>query len=311
MKFSLVIPVAPERNAEILESIKKMDYPKKEFHVVVVRGKNPSENRNKGAEKAVGEIIGFLDDDAKVEKDFLKNIENFFNKYPSIDVVGGPQLTPKDDKSFAKISGYALCSRFGAAGTSNRYKKGELNLDADESSITSANLFVRKHVMNKVSFDTNLFPGEDPKFIEDAKEAGFRVAYCPDFVVYHRRRPTITGFTKQIFNYGKVRPKKESLSKTLKHPFFLIPSLFVIYLAFLIINSLFNPIITGGFIGVDKFNSNILFIPLLLYIALAIIFSFIDSVDNKDFKAVFVLPFIYLLIHLSYGIGMIRGYVKR
>ena len=311
MKFSLVIPVAPERNAEILESIKELDYPKKEFHVVVVKGKNPSENRNKGAKKSTGEIIGFLDDDANLDKNFLKNVENFFNEYPLVDVVGGPQLTPNDDTGFAKISGYALCSRFGAAGACNRYRKGDLNLNADEDSITSANLFVRKQVMDKISFDTNLFPGEDPKFIEDVKEAGFRVAYSPDFVVYHRRRPTVKGLIKQIFNYGKVRPKKESFFRTLKRPFFLIPSLFVIYLAVLIISSLFNPVITGGVIGVDRPILNFLFIPLGLYLILAIIFSFIDSVNNKDFKSLLVLPFIYPVIHLSYGIGMIWGYMRK
>ena len=45
MRFSLIIPLAPDRDAPILESIKKLDYPRSEFHVVVVKGLNPSENR--------------------------------------------------------------------------------------------------------------------------------------------------------------------------------------------------------------------------------------------------------------------------
>ena len=44
MKFSLVIPVAPERNIEILDSIRKLDYPKSQFHVIVVKGKNNQHN---------------------------------------------------------------------------------------------------------------------------------------------------------------------------------------------------------------------------------------------------------------------------
>jgi len=44
MKFSLIIPVTPERDAEIIDSIKKLDYPKSEFHIVVVKGRNPSGN---------------------------------------------------------------------------------------------------------------------------------------------------------------------------------------------------------------------------------------------------------------------------
>ena len=39
MRFSLIIPLAPERGAEILDSIKKLDYPKSEFHVIIIKGK--------------------------------------------------------------------------------------------------------------------------------------------------------------------------------------------------------------------------------------------------------------------------------
>ena len=78
MKFSLVIPVAPDRNAEILGSIEKIDYPSSEFEVIVIKGKNPSENRNNGAQKAKAEIISFLDDDAVLDVNFLKNGVNYF-----------------------------------------------------------------------------------------------------------------------------------------------------------------------------------------------------------------------------------------
>ncbi|MAG78971.1 hypothetical protein CMI40_01195 [Candidatus Pacearchaeota archaeon] len=316
MKFSLVIPLAPERNAEILDSIKKLNYPKSDFHVIVVKGKNPSDNRNRGAEKAKGEIIGFLDDDAIVDEDLLKNVEEFFNEFKDIEVVGGPQLTPYDERGFAKLSSYALSSKFGAWNLTRRYSKGNLNLNADESFITSANLFVKKEVIDKIKFDPSLFPGEDPKFIDDVKRYGFKVAYSPNLILYHRRRPTIRGFIKQIFNYGKVRPAKESFFQTLKMPFFLIPSLFLIYLIILFGSIIFNPTITGGVIGIEN-NINYSLIgllwlfPLLLYIFISLSFSIYDSIKNKDYKAILFLPFIYSLVHLSYGSGMIFGYIKK
>jgi GT2 family glycosyltransferase len=298
MKFSLVIPLAPERNAPIIESIKQLDYPKSEFHVVVVEGKNPSQNRNKGASKSKGDIIGFLDDDAVVDKSLLKKVEEFFEKYPRIDIVGGPQLTPRDDNYIAKISGYALSSKFGVGGISNRYKKGKLNLNADENDLTSANLFCKKEVLKEIQFDPKLFPGEDPKFISDAKKIGLKVAYFPEMIIYHKRRPTIKGLIKQVFNYGKVRPLKESFFETLKKPFFLVPSLFVLYLM-------------GVFIITFFWKNIILFFPLILYISLNLIFSIIDLFNNKDYKAFLFLPFIYPIIHLSYGAGMIWGYLKK
>jgi len=44
---------------------------------------------------------------------------------------------------------------------------------------------------------------------------------------------------------------------------------------------------------------------------LIILFGIGDSIKNKDYKAIFILPLIYPLIHLSYGYGMIYGYLKK
>jgi succinoglycan biosynthesis protein ExoA len=305
MKFSLVIPLAPGRNAEIVDSIKELNYPKKEYEVIIREGLNPSENRNNGAKVAKGEIIAFLDDDAVVDINFLKDAEEFFKKYKEIDIVGGAQLTPKWQKGFPKIAGYALSSKFGAWKMGTRYSLRELNLDADETMLTSANLFCRKEVMKKIQFDPKLFPGEDPKFVEDAKKAGFKVAYSPNLILYHKRRETVRAMIKQISSYGRTRTDKESFANTLKKPFFLIPLLFCVYLS-----------LTLLFIFLELFNlqiiSNfILFFPLGLYLVLDLFFTFYESIKNKNALAIFLLPFIFPLIHISYGIGMIQGYLQK
>lgn len=343
MKFSLIIPLAPGRNAEILKEIKKLSYPKKDFQVIVSRGLNPSLNRNKGIDNAKGELLVFLDDDAYINNDYLDSVENFFKKHGEIDVVGGPQLTPINDSWFGKISGYALGSKFGAWKLSNRYEINKENLDADEIALTSANLICRKKVVEKVRFDENLFPGEDPKFISDAKKNRFKIAYSPEIVVYHKRRSNFKDFVRQMFNYGKVRPKKENFFETLNKPFFLIPSIFFVYLFFLTGSVLVNPSIVknifnynGLFNNVNSDNPDFLgevkgftdyviysdknasinlghlwFFPLIIYILLIILFGFYDSIKNKDLKAIFILPFIYPTIHLSYGFGMIWGWVRK
>ncbi len=304
MKFSLVIPLAPGRNAEIIDSIKELNYPRKEFEVIVKEGLNPSENRNNGAKRAKGEIIAFLDDDAVIDVNFLKEAEEFFDKHPEIDIVGGAQLTPKWQKGFAKISGYALSSKFGAWKMGMRYSLRELNLNADETMLTSANLFCRKEVMKKIQFDPKLFPGEDPKFIEDAKKEGFKIAYSPDLILYHKRRETIKAMIKQISSYGRTRTDKESFFETLKKPFFLIPLLFCFYLAFL------SVFVFLEFFKINLISNLILFFPIGSYLILDLFFSVYESAKNKNLKAIFLLLFIFPLIHISYGVGMIRGYLK-
>lgn len=305
MKFSLIIPLAPGRNAEIIDSIKELNYPKKEYEVIVREGLNPSENRNNGAEAAKGEIIVFLDDDANLDVNYLKEAEDFFKKHKEIDIVGGAQLTPKWQKGFAKISGYALSSKFGAWKMGTRYDQKELSLDADETMLTSANLLCKKEVMKKIQFDPNLFPGEDPKFIDDAKKNGLKVAYSPDLILYHKRREKVKALIKQIASYGRTRTRKEKFADTLKKPFFLVPLLFCVYLFIALI------LLSLEFLNINLISNLILFFPLGIYFILDLFFSFYESIKTKNWFAIFLLIFIFPTIHISYGIGMIQGYLNK
>ena len=240
MKFSIIIPLAPERNCEVKESVENLEFNKKDYEVIIIEGKNPSQNRNMGAKKAKGKVLCFLDDDAKIKKDILKKAEELFKKYDP-DILGGPQLTPEDDKYFAKTSGYAMADYFCTSSMSNRYKKGKLNLSASENYLTSAICFVKKDVFeNLKGFNLNLFPGEDPEFFFRAKKQGYKIIYSPEIFIYHRRRPTLKGLCKQFSNYGSTRVKElKILNEKIKF-IYLMPSLFFIYFILVIPLSFFE-----------------------------------------------------------------------
>jgi len=296
LKFSLVVALAPNRNLELKDSLKNLDYPKNKYELIVERGTNPSENRNRGIKKSKGEIIAFIDDDAIVSKYLLKNAEEFLKEHKDIEIVGGTQLTPKTDNFFAKISGYVLENPFGTYKMSNRYKKGKLNLDADESSITSAICFVRKEVFKKIKgFNPILYPGEDPEFFGRAKKKGIKIAYNPNLIVYHKRRSTPFGFCKQIFRYGRVRMLKEKLNKTKINPVFLMPAGFTLYFLFL-----------PALISIHK----IFLIPIIIYFSIVILVSLIISL-RKNLLALPFLPIIFFLLHFSYGLGMLSYFISK
>lgn len=298
MKFSLIVPVAPDREAPILNCIKNLDYSKENYEVIVEYGTNASENRNKGIQKAKYDILCFLDDDAELPRDYLKKAEGFFKKYSDTDVLGGPQLTPKSDPFFAKVSGYVIESFFGSSNMSNRYKKGKFTLDAKEFHITSANLFIKKSVFNKTSkFNIQLWPGEDPELICRLKKLGFKIAYSPDIIIYHKRRPTFTEFFKQFFNYGKnyVNYKKRILKERISLLHW-IPTFFTLYLILL-------PLL--------YYNSIILAVPFMLYVISILYFSLLIVKTKKHYSAFPYLPFLYFSIHISYGLGLLRGLIKK
>lgn len=289
-KISLVIPAGKNNDVEVLN-----DSNRYKFNIIIERGKNPSENRNRGIKKSKTEFIAFINAHTILSKNWYEEVVTFFKKYSKIDIVGGPQLNYKYEGFFAKTSGYALASIFGSAAVSVRYKKTDLNLNADETQLTSANLICKKRVFKKTKFDETIYPGEDPKFISDAKEAGFNIAYSPDIIVYNKRRTGPFLLAEQIFNYGEVRPQKESFMETLKKPFFLIPSLFFIYLLILPLLLIFN----------------LLFIlPLGIYTFLNILFSFYESLKNGNIFSITILPIIFFIIHISYGAGFLKGLIN-
>ncbi|MEK6889313.1 MAG: glycosyltransferase [Nanoarchaeota archaeon] len=292
-KISVIVPIGGKRKMEALQSLQNQE---EKVEIIVENGPNPSRNRNKGIKKSSKEIIAFVDAHSIMPKNWSRKIGIFFKQNEEYDIVGGPQLTPQDENLIGKASGYALSSIFGSAEVSARYSPNKSIKEANEKFLTSANLACRRRVFSKIKFDEKIYPGEDPKFIDDAKNAGFKIVYSPDIFVFHRRRQSIKELAKQIFNYGVARPKKESLGRTLKNPSFLVPALFVLYIPLFAIFSLFNFIFT---------------LPLALYIILNIIFSVYEGIKNNDLASIFLLPFIFFTIHIMYGIGFIYGYIGR
>src|SRR3989338_4283651 len=71
----------------------------KDYKIVPTGKIRPAEKRNLGVKLAKGEILAFIDDDAYPRTDWIeKALIAFENK--KIGIVGGPNLTPKEDNYF-------------------------------------------------------------------------------------------------------------------------------------------------------------------------------------------------------------------
>ena len=70
---TVLIPTRPGQ-AEVLavKAARRLDYPADRFEIIVVRGKQPSVQRNTGLRAARGELVYFLDDDSEPPADALR-----------------------------------------------------------------------------------------------------------------------------------------------------------------------------------------------------------------------------------------------
>jgi len=295
MKFSIIIALAPERKILVLDSIKKLNYPKKDYEVIIKISKNASKNRNEGTEEAKGEILAFIDDDCEVPKDLLKNAEKIFNSYPEISALGGPQLTPKNDSFFGKSVGLVMQTFLASAHMAKRYKKSKFSLNATENYVTTANFFIKKDVFKKFYFDEKIWPGEDTKFFLQLIQNNYKIAYSPDIYIYHKRRQNFKDLAKQHYKYGYVmKYLNKRLGFNFKTLIFLSPSIWFIY-------TLLSPLL--------YILNKIFILPLIIYLALIVINSIYLSIKKP--LALLLFPLIFLTIHYSYGLGFLIGKFKK
>jgi cellulose synthase/poly-beta-1,6-N-acetylglucosamine synthase-like glycosyltransferase len=294
LTISVIIPVEPEGSAEkVLNSLKSVDYPQDLIEVFVVEGKQPSRQRNKALKEARGKIVYFLDSDSIVDKDLFKKVVRCYLE-KDIAALGGPNLTPETDSFLQKCFGYVLSSSFGVSKIRNRYKSfGEIR-EADESELILCNLSFKRSVLKKEgAFNESLYPNEENELINRLRKRGYKLIYHPQAIIYRSRRNSIPKYFKQIFNYGRGRAEQTFIDPAFFNPFRFIPLFFSFYL-----------------ISLFFFHNLFYLAPFYFYLALNFVSTLFIAFKEKKWGTIFLLPILFLLTHLAYGLGLLWGIIR-
>src|SRR4030042_3248670 len=248
VKYSFVIPVK-EINEYIRNTVSKvLSLEKNNFEIIIYPDAatdeiwektrqitsgsvGPAQKRNLAIRDAEGEILVFIDDDAYPQNDFLNVLEKDF-KDESIIAVGGPAMTPKENKFWQRVSGATFLSPL-SGGFPERYRPyGKKKFVADWPTV---NLSIRKKAFSELGgFVGDYWPGEDTKLGYDLlTKKNARILYDPELIVYHHRREGIVKHVKQISAYGLHRGYfAKKLSRTSLNWRYFMPSLFLLFIFF-------------------------------------------------------------------------------
>ncbi len=135
-------------------------------------------------------IMGFVDSDAKVEKDWLRKIVPRLDE-PNVAGVSGSIDTWNMDNPWARSIGYELKTRYRRIG---KYT----------GRIATMNLLLKKAVIEEVGGWAEDMPSQyDTEFGYRLAAKGYKIAYEPSAVCYHFNRPTLKAFYRQQLQYGK------------------------------------------------------------------------------------------------------------
>lgn len=217
-----------------------------------------SEQRNMGISKASGDIIIFLDANCIPVKEWLVEISR-----PVIDnnedIVAG-NVKSLDDSTVNNIS-------------DERFKGKYL----DEA--PTINLLIRKKVFDKIgNFDENIIYGEDTDLTWRAIDAGYKIRYAKNAIVYHDWGDIKEQLNRAI-RYGEVRTHLYAKNPQKLKDIFKNESIIVlIYPLFLLL------------LPITYFFP---FYPLLL---------FIPIIKNRHHQSLFT-----TILNLFFGLGILKG----
>lgn len=299
--ISVVLPRRSQDSAEqAIQAILQCDYPQEQLEILEEIGENPSQQRNRAAMKAKGEILYFLDNDSIATPGLFAQVAQHYQERDDLAGVGGPNLTPETDNFLQKSFGYALASPFAHFKMAARYKSIGRVRETDEKELILCNLSVRRDIfLQENGLNESLYPNEENEFINRLTRKGYRFLYDPDAVVYRSRRTRIRDFLAQFLRYGRGRAEQlEVEGFSWSSLVFLAPLGLLGYLAGCLSISLI--IIPPWWI----------FFPLLIYGLYALISTLRLLFHEQDPWPVLLLPLWSLAMHLAYGTGLIAGITR-
>jgi GT2 family glycosyltransferase len=153
-----------------------------------------SSARNLGADIAAGEIVAYLDDDARPDPDWLTHLALAFEQTSHVG-IGGPNLAPPDDSPVAR------CVASAPGGPVH-----VLIGDDTAEHIPGCNMALRRSTLLQIGgFDPRYrIAGDDVDVCWRVRDAGYTLGFSPAALVWHHRRPSVRGYLRQQFLYGKA-----------------------------------------------------------------------------------------------------------
>lgn len=239
-----------------------------------------------------GDVLSRIDAHTHIPSDFSEKVMKHIKDGET--VVGGVRpCVIENDTPWANVLLQVENSLFGSSVNSSRRSQEKKYVK------TMFHASYRRKVLENVGFfNEKLLRTEDNEYHYRVREAGYKLLYDPSIISYQFARSNFKKMVKQKYSNGywigytlKICPGCISI-------YHLIPFLFVISI---ILTSLL------AIIGYWKLSA----LMWILYAVFAFINTSISIISKGFYIQSILMPVLFLILHLSYGMGTLFGLMKQ
>lgn len=322
MVLSVICPIYNEEKyiGSFLDSILQQDFPKDDLEILLVDGMSKDNTRaviaeysakhpflrlvdnpqqtvpyamNNGIKSAKGDIIIRLDAHAEYPSNYFSVLVKKLKELEGADNVGGVCITlPCNETAVAVSIAECLSNKFGMGNSYFRVGAKEV-MSVDTVPFGC----FRKSLFDKIGlYDTDMIRNQDDELNGRIIKNGGKIYLLPDVEIKYFARDKISKVRKMFYQYGLYKPlgnKKLGAPATIRQFF---PLLFVLFLVIGLIMSLVFPILLPFYLGV-----------IVLHLLIGVVEGLKSSKKTSCTGCTFIMPYIFLNMHICYGLGYLKG----
>lgn len=320
-KVSVICPVFNEEKfiEACIVSIIEQDYPQDAMEVLFVDGRSTDHTTeiikrymkqypfirlldnperivpyalNRGLDAAKGEVIMRLDGHCTYPTNYISELVRYLYQLNADNVGGVWNTQPAKDTPICQAIAQASSHPFGVGGSMHKIGASKIM----ETDTVPFGCYKREVFEKTGPFDTDLARNQDDEFNGRLQNLGGKIYLIPQVIINYTARDTLCKMRKMYYQYGLYKPlvnKKLGAPATIRQFF---PLVFLLGLIVGGIASIFSPLILQVYFAI-----------LMLYLFIGLVVGSMGAIRTLQPLLTLLMPYVFLNIHLSYGIGYLVG----
>lgn len=250
---------------------------------------------NKGLEAATGEVIMRIDGHCTYPTNYISELVRYLYELDADNVGGVWNTQPANDTAICHAIALASSHPFGVGGSMHKIGASKIM----ETDTVPFGCYKREVFKKTGLFDTDLVRNQDDEFNGRLQNLGGKIFLIPQVIINYTARDSICKMRRMYYQYGLYKPlvnKKLGAPATIRQFF---PLLFLLWILSGGIASIFSPLVLKVYAAI-----------LLLYLFISLVVGMMGAIRTRRFAVMLIMPYIFLNIHMSYGLGYLMGIFK-